>query len=120
MKKIGYATLDDSTVIKEGIIVYSHALVIDNIPKTLVFTGKSQSLIYEERLKIFLEENVGDRLLYACTHYTWYKGLNNLIYQNVDKTNIGKFPWHIIRSFDKSHKYSKQAAYQELEKILRN
>ena len=74
-----FATLDDSTVDKDGLFVYTHALVLNgdnDSPTVQVFFGhgKRKYKKKEEQLIGFVRDNLPeDYDLFACDHYKMYK-----------------------------------------------
>lgn len=114
-----YATLDDSTVHKDGIYVYSHALVIDEIPYVIIFSGDKKSVFqHEEGLMRFIKDHLGDSELYACSHYFHHYPKIASIASEINRVIKKDLPKSIQKSFCQSDEEARRAAWSELERIV--
>lgn len=117
-KSGSFATLDDSMIIHNGLYVYGHALVIDDFAKTLVFVGSNKDIYsHEEEILQFLESNVGEEKVYACTHYRLYQSIQEMISNEINRTNIKKHSKIVRDSFYRSDKYARLACYDKKKSL---
>ena len=111
------ATLDDSCANHDGIFVYSHALIIDEHPEILLFSGGNVEIYtHESEIYDWLANILSpDDELYACNHYARYESIWDLVFQEVNGVRL---PKGISKAFTQAHHTAKNAAKQELERIL--
>lgn len=116
-----FACLDDSLAYKEGIYIYTHALiVVEELPEVLVIEGNKNSIYqHEKQIKEFIEENLfQDHLLYACNHYMKYCSIwDNLVDFEINKEKK-RLPKKIRKTFDEAHQTAKTASTSRLAEIL--
>ncbi|MFH2020871.1 MAG: hypothetical protein ABIJ34_05625 [archaeon] len=113
-----FAVIDDSQMRRGNIFVYSHAFIIfEGLPKILIFSG-DKSIYKSESKKIgeFIETNLPEGCrLYACNHYKKYDRLwADLVYSSIECMRERA----IVRTFQLADCYARQAAREELERLL--
>jgi len=116
MKSI--ATLDDSLVSYDGLYVYAHALVVDDVSRMKVFSGNNKEIYSHEKeiVEFVLENLFSYSVLYACNHYHMYNYLWNecvhFDYQNFSHKK------DVRKSFNISHNSAKRVAKDHLDSLL--
>lgn len=113
---MAFAVMDDSMVYRDGLYVYSHALVIaDEIPQVAVFAGtKHEVYSNENNIVDFLNKHLNGEELYACEHYRQYSRVWEMVSQIA---NDKKLPKRIRQHFVQAHHAAKKTAKITLEEL---
>jgi hypothetical protein len=112
-----FAFLDDSLIKKDGLSIYSHALVFDEEDiETIVFSGNKKEIYSNEKQIIsFLENNItNDTNLILCRHYCQYPGFNKIknriYYQFIDEEIFDLKKKYFKKMFTLAHHSAKKVA----------
>jgi 2,3-bisphosphoglycerate-independent phosphoglycerate mutase len=117
MAEENFAVLDDSSVWKNGVYVYAHALIrSDENYAIKIFDGKENIKKHESEIIEFIRDNTDKTFqLYGCTHYRNSKKIwKGLKMQSVECND----PESVKHAFIEAHQLAKQHAKQRLEELL--
>ena len=116
---MNFAVIDDSQRNRNGLYVYSHALITSDDEIFVVnYIGNNTNVFSQEDLLYeFIESNVPDEFnLYACTHYTKYNKIwDELVYCAANNKRV---PRPVKKRFNMADRISRQESKKTLENII--
>ena len=118
-----FACIDDSLVYKDGLYVYTHAVVhVDEPGQVLTITGNKKSIYnHEQSIVDFLEEIYQDSpitMLYACSHYKQYSTVWDYFVDSDIHEKPNDLPKLIRNTFTQAHHLAKQESKTKLILLL--
>ncbi len=111
-----FAAIDDSQLNKNGLYVYSHALIIqDQEPKTITFIGSSPNIYYPRSgvNNLIYDHLPSTHKLLACAHYVNYH-----FWHIVNKSSQDKLFRFEKKLLTEAHHLAKTVAKESLERYL--
>lgn len=118
-----YCTMDDSQRIfcldNQKLAIYTHYIFHPEKEKgdyLAIIKPRSKSL-EESVLKEFVQNSIEGKDLIACSHYTLYKSLDEMITAYTNKNKIGKFKQDTKKNIRNAHKNTKSLSGRILKHI---